>query len=89
MTGYVSALAWSHVDINQIVIGSQTGELVLFDIRSLKPLNSSKVHKRLIRRVSYNNRANIIATASEDCETLALKITNESDNNGQVKLSQM
>jgi hypothetical protein len=78
----VSASAWSKADTNQIALGSETGELGVYDLRMLaslqKPFCTSKVHARLIRRVKFHERSNTIATASEDCFTKVFAIVNPS-----------
>jgi len=64
--GYASSVNWNSLDTNQIAIGTETGLLVLFDLRNMQShLLSSRIHERLIRRIMFNDK--IIVTAAEDC----------------------
>lgn len=70
--GYPSASAWSSLDNNLIALGSENGQLTIYDIRNIKldqKFATIKASERLIRRVEFNPRHKMIATGSEDCRT--------------------
>ena len=78
--GFPSASAWSKLDTNLIALGSETGQLCIFDIRNMKPnqsVASVKSNSRLIRRVDFNTTSNLVATAAEDCKTQVYKLTTD------------
>lgn len=79
-SGFPSASAWSKLDTNLIALGSETGQLCVFDVRSMR-LNQSfasvRSNNSLIRSVNFNTTSNWIATASEDCRTLVYKLVDE------------
>lgn len=74
--GFPSASAWSRVDTNLIAMGSENGQLGIFDTRNMCASGSlalTKSSERLIRCVKFNSNCNLIATASEDCKTAVYK----------------
>ena len=81
LSGYPSCCSWSKLESNLIAFGSETGQLAIFDVRSItqKPMISSQVHNRLIRSVHFSPNLDLIATASEDCQTKLFKI-NKTEN---------
>lgn len=64
------------MDLNQIALGSETGELGLYDLRMIKqaPIFVQKIHDRLVRDLSFNKSLNIISSASEDCTSKVFRI---------------
>lgn len=75
--GYPSASSWSALNPNLIAIGSENGQLGIFDIRNMRSNQTFaliKAHDRLIRKIEFNSKKNLIATASEDCKTHAYKL---------------
>ena len=84
MSGYPSASDWSSFDANYICLGSETGQLAIYDIRSLgiqKPFALIKSNERLVRKVQFHPRGNLIAVASEDCTTQVYRLVNPSVQN--------
>lgn len=78
--GFPSASAWSKLDTNLFALGSETGQLCVFDVRNIRSnesVASVKSNSSLIRSVGFNVSSNLIATASEDCRTLVYKLTHE------------
>jgi WD40 repeat protein len=82
LSGYPSCCSWSKLDSNFIVLGSETGQLAIYDVRSItqKPMISSQVHNRLIRSVHFSPNLDLIATASEDCKTKLFKVNKTTEN---------
>lgn len=79
--GHPSSSAWSSHDANLIAIGTENGHLAIFDVRNMKSNQSFatiKSNDRYIRRVEFNPRNNVIATASEDCKTQVYRLNNSS-----------
>lgn len=80
--GHPSACSWSNLDTNLFAMGSENGQLGVFDVRKIrteKPfLASIKSNQGLIRNISFNPKKNIIATASEDCKTEVYRFNNSS-----------
>ena len=66
-----------------VVLGSEIGELGIYDLRNISQGLITKIHDRLIRQIKINN-INLIATASEDCTTkvsqvIAPSVLNDKD----------
>ncbi len=83
MVGYPSASGWSRFDPNLISLGSETGQLGVYDIRCLsqKPFAFLKSSERLIRRVEFSSNNNLIAVASDDCSVQVFRLVNSSVQN--------
>lgn len=83
LKGFPSSSAWSTTEPNTIVLGSEIGELSIYDLRNFSHGLVKKLHERLIRQIKINN-TNLIATVSEDCMTkvsqvVAPSVINEKD----------
>ena len=84
MTGYPSASDWSTYDSNLISLGSETGQLGVYDIRILnqqKPFAFSKTSNRLIRKIQFSQTGNLVAVASEDCTAQVFQLVYSSVKN--------
>ncbi|CAF0874798.1 unnamed protein product [Brachionus calyciflorus] len=77
LTGFPSCSAMSTNDLNMIVLGSEFGELGVYDVRNLSQNMIRKVHDRLIRQIKINQK-NLIATVSEDCTTKVSQVVKPS-----------
>jgi WD40 repeat protein len=83
--GHPSACDWSSFDSNLIAIGSENGQVGVFDVRYLEATQTfamAKTNERLIRKVEFNPRNSSIATGSEDCHTQVYKLNHDSASNG-------
>jgi len=80
LDGYPSASAWSLFDPNLISLGSETGQLGIYDIRLMgqKQFAKIKSNDRLIQRVEFSPSHNLIAVASHDCKTKVYRLINSS-----------
>jgi WD40 repeat protein len=78
LKGYPTACDWSKNDLNRIALGSETGEICIYDLRMIaleKPFCVSKPHNRLVRKVKFRpNSSHLIASASEDSTTKSFSI---------------
>lgn len=82
LTGYPSSSCWgSKACPSLISLGSEIGQIGIYDVRNIgnqKPYSLSRPHTRLVRRVEFSPELNNLATASEDCKTCVLKLTEPS-----------
>ena len=77
-----SCCLWDKANDNNIIVGTDSGSLSFWDLRSMKDNNDIKsitidVHKNRIRRITQIPEMNIIATASDDTTITTLGLGRE------------